>query len=150
MQARPFKRLTDDFVALASSVALVTLFLGCLVIKVGTLTELQAVKEILPEEFRVQFDVPSAFLSVILLASVVGSIAFSFAIALKQAKDEKEREAREARAASARRLRYVRDGSEVLLGPPVVPEPAPPPSAISNAINRAAKDFHLFLSHVVC
>ena len=40
MQARPFLRSADNFVALSCSLSLVVLFFGCLVLKVGSLVEI--------------------------------------------------------------------------------------------------------------
>jgi membrane protease YdiL (CAAX protease family) len=134
-QTQPYKRITDDFVALASSIALVTLFLCCVVVKTGTLTEEAAVRQILPPALRDQFDAPAALLSVVLFASVVGSIGMTSVIAVSQYREERRREheRREMaeRDAQLRRLRNAADGS-----------------AVNSLPRMPDAGFHLFLSHV--
>ena len=53
VQARPFKNLADNFIALAASFFLLALFLCCMLLKLGTLTELRDVRERLSTTARV-------------------------------------------------------------------------------------------------
>jgi hypothetical protein len=97
------------------------------------------------------FKVPSAVLTGVLLATVVGTLILSGLILLVMLSREEQRRRAEQRAARARRLRFLRDDKEVVLAQlpslerqlrRVYPPSKPlPPSA------PGAGPFHLFLSH---
>jgi hypothetical protein len=97
------------------------------------------------EEQLYDFHIPSLSLSFILLAAILGSIAVSFVLLLIQLAHEAVVQDREARVATARRLRYQRDGTEVILKPAVGLAAR---STTTHVLSAVGRSFHLFLSHV--
>ena len=93
------------------------------------LTDTPEVDAILPPRLRSGFAVPSALLSVVIFASVIGSLVFTLLISIVRARAERRRMLLEARDRSAKRLRHRRTHAEV--NPPPLEEGS----------------FHVFLSH---
>ena len=100
------------------------------------------------EKQRIDFAVPADTLTYVLSIVLVGTIVLAGVIFVMQIVAERVRIAKEWQKAEGRRLRYVKDNSFVILGPPILPtlraaafEATSPPTALS-------KHFHLFLSHV--
>lgn len=116
MQARPFRRTTDDFVALSSSLSLVVLFFCCILLKVGSVVELDVVSGSIA--LRAAFNIPTTYLSIVLVGSVVGSVSLAAVLLVYQLRDERraaiEAARREEQEAKAKRLRYA-DGTLVRL-----------------------------------
>ena len=133
MQVGPYKETSDDCLANGSSFALLMVFLCCIIFKVGTLTELENVQHIMSREQESDFYIPTLPLTIVLSASIIGTLVASFVVLSVQLVRERERMAREARAAKMRRLRYRADGSEVDV-PPIT--------------KGVPTFFHIFLSHV--
>ena len=88
-------------------------------------------------EQRSLYIVDQGTLTIVMLASVFGTLVISFGLFWMQFAIEGERLRREARACKARRLRYKKDNSEVT-----------PPELPSSLTHGGAKFFHTFLSHV--
>jgi len=101
--------------ALASgcSFGLLMLFLSCLIFKVGTLTEMPEVQEVMSNEQTSALDVPSLSLTILLFASAVFALVLSAALLVVQLALERARIAREASTSKARRLRKKDTGKEV-------------------------------------
>ena len=73
-QAKPYRSEVDAFLAMTTSLSTVLLFLGALVLKMGTLVEYDDVNELLPPALLANFTVPSATMSFILFVCLLGSI----------------------------------------------------------------------------
>jgi len=129
-QAAPYRDLGDEYLASCCSFTLLIFFLCCLIMKLGTLTEVSNVQEVLSREQARDFDVPSLSLSVTLFAGAVGALAASFCVLSVQLTLERARISRDARMSKARRLRGKESGAE--LEAPLIDDDA----------------FHCFLSHV--
>ena len=147
LQAKPFVRAADDYVALASTTSLAVLFFLCVVLKVGVLTDTPEVDAILPPRLRANFAVPSALLTVGMLGSVIACLVLSFVISLQQAKDERQRQLLEAREAKAKRLIHETTGRPVV--PPLLASQASRTSrgTVGESKSKRAA-YHIFLSHV--
>jgi hypothetical protein len=129
MQAAPYAALGVEALASGCSFGLLMLFLSCLIFKVGTLTEMPEVQEVMSNEQTSALDVPSLSLTILLFASAVFALVLSAALLVVQLALERARIAREASTSKARRLRKKDTGKEV-----------EPPIIASNA-------WHVFLSH---
>ena len=126
------------------------LYLGCIILRLKLLTETEEVSEVLlsSRELTVLFDVPVVLVSAVMIASAISSIVIAAVVLAFQMKREGQRQLAAARVAKARRLRWVTDGKEVNVGPPVIPASVSthfPPTYTMGAVSRR---FHLFLSHV--
>ena len=124
LQARPYKHPTDDYLATASSFGLMMLFICSIIFKYTTLTDTEDIQDKMSIEQQGDYVVSTLAISIILVASVLGSLVMVAIIAVVQTIVE----VRKARA--LRRLKYVKTGKWVEL------EPLTDPQA-----------FHLFLSH---
>ena len=91
---------------------------------------------------------PYDALSAIAMALCLAAFVLLGVVTATKAALEVRRLQREARNALSRRLRYLRDESEVLLGAPIVPEKAPTPFPPTYAMGTVSGTFHIFLSHV--
>mmetsp|Transcript_78334 Transcript_78334/g.155678 ORF Transcript_78334/g.155678 Transcript_78334/m.155678 type:complete len:737 (-) Transcript_78334:352-2562(-) len=141
VQTAPYRSVTDNYLASASSFSLLALFLTCIVFKYADLTDLDDIQVRLSEEQRKTYNVQTAAFVLILLASLFGTLLVSVIIFAQHFRAESRRRRREARAARARRLRYLKGHEEV---------PAPQLTAIGEqewASSRGITPWHLFLSH---
>jgi len=151
VQVGPYTDTSADFLANGCSFALLVFFLCCIAFKVGTLTELSAVQDVLSKELASDFRTSNLALSVTLFASAAFALVASFAILVVQIRMEAHRRRFEMRAARARRLRYLDGDEEVIL---------PQRPALETLLQHVypSKDglpadapgagpFHLFLSH---
>lgn len=120
----------SDFLASACSFSMLVFFLCCLVMKVASMSELEAVQRVMSREQKVMYNVPSIALSVILLISVVASLVLSSMVLLVQLRAEQEKMALEERTSKARRLRHRQSNKEAEV--PKIPN----------------NSFHTFLSRV--
>ena len=127
-QAAPYAHVTDNFIALATSLALSTLYFACILLKLGILIDLEELRALLSVKLRDVFDVPIAATSVIIFASVLLSLAFAAFTIVQQLRHEQRRSKLASLAQKARRLRYDKTDAEVV----------PPPVD--------AGEYHLFLS----
>ena len=98
MSCMPYDRLSEDFLANGASFALLIIFLGCIVFKLGALTELPDVQAVISTEQGRDFAVPSLTLSVILFGCVFGAIVVSFVVLVVQLAMESARVRTEAAA----------------------------------------------------
>ena len=130
MQAHPYKRLADGFLAKACGFSLAVFFFSCVLLKIGTLTELQAVRERLPPSLRQDFANPTVLITAVLLFSVLISLVVAAGLMLLQLEEERAHEQRKEALKHQRQLRYVRTNQPVVL--PTVD----------------VGHYHLFLSHV--
>ena len=108
VQASPYQQMSDDFLASASSFAMVAMFLCSYAFKDAALTGLDDIKQRMSEEQRELYVVNQGTLSFIMIASTLGAIAMSIVLFIVQFSIEGARMRREARASKARRLRYTR------------------------------------------
>jgi hypothetical protein len=122
LQARPYHRLSHNYLAMSTSFSLVVLFVGVILLRMAEITEVHEVKALLPSYLRSVFSVPPIAITAGLFASVVGSVLLAGLILAQQL-------AAERRAAWTQRLHYRSDHSAVVL-PPIPRD-----------------EFHLFLSH---
>ena len=113
LQARPYKVLSDNYVALATSLSLVSLFFCCVILQTETLIEKPEVKAVLSSELQAKVLLPVEFLSAIILASIVGSLIFSSLLMAKDATAERLRQLQEVKLAKARRLRCLKTDQEI-------------------------------------
>ena len=125
LQARPYRRLADNYLAMTASFSLVVLLFGALLLRVGDVIE----EAVLPSHVRDLLALQPVVITAALLASVVGSMLVAALVLAQQLAEERTRLVQEARAARTRRLRHRAGGSEVVM-PPI-----------------GDGDFHLFLSH---
>ena len=128
---QPYRFLSDGYLAMGCSVSLVILLLACIVLKLGVLIDLQAIKSVMSEELTTDFDLPTAALTSALMACTLGVLAFGALLLPAQIAIEQRRQATEVKLAVARRLRYIGTGREV-----DVPSPG----------QKSNWSFHLFLS----
>ena len=82
MQAAPYRKLHDDYLALACSLGLTCLLLCAIFYKFASLTELPDVQARMSIEQRADFQVASLLLSVIFILCVFGALGFSFLLIL--------------------------------------------------------------------
>ena len=75
LQAAPFKRAADNFLALCISMFLVCLFFCCVILKTKVLVETPEVDAVLSPKLRDLFNVPVIALSSIMLVSILGAVA---------------------------------------------------------------------------
>ena len=101
LQAHPYKNKSDDYLAAASSFSMTMVFLCSIVYKYASLTDTQDVQAKMSSEQKADFLVPSFLISVILIASVFGSIIFAALILIVQAITEIRAQAK------LRRIKYV-------------------------------------------
>jgi hypothetical protein len=87
--------LPQNFFASSCSFALLVFFLCCLVLKVGTLSELPNVQHVLSNEQERDFRVPSFALTAIMATCVFGAVSVAFLLALAQIAQERKRKQRE-------------------------------------------------------
>ena len=132
VQAKPYKKIHDDYVALSCSFGITVAFLCCVVYKIDTLTDLSEIKARMSIEQRQDFNLPIVALTAILFISVVGALIFSGIMLVGQLAEEGAMQLREARNANARRLRYKENHREVTL---------------TKMLDTG--EFHIFLSHCV-
>ena len=104
LQAAPYISASDDYLACASSFSLTMLFFCSVIYKYTALTDNYDVWRKMSEEQKDDYDVPSVLLSVVLAASVFGSLVFAGVLAVVQVVIEARAEAR------LRRLKYVKNG----------------------------------------
>ena len=124
LQAKPYKNPADDYLASASSFALLMLFTCSIIFKYDALTSSEDLQSKMSIEQKDNYLVPNVLLSAILFASVAGSLVFAgLIVAIQIVIDIKER-------MKLRRLKYVSDGKWVQCKQLVDPQA-----------------FHLFLSH---
>ena len=130
LQARPHKRPEEGSLAMADGFFLLIIFFCCILIKMGSVTELQVVREQLPPTLVSQVSYPVVFLSFGLMTSVLGSLVLSLGFLTYNIRTEMRRYQDEAMALAKRRLRYKDTGEPVEL--PTHPD-----------------QYHLFLSQYV-
>lgn len=128
LQARPYVRLLDNYLALAASFSLLMLMLVSILYKYDALITVPDLQHKMSHEQRANFIISPLALSCFLFIAVFGSLVAAAVLLVAQVGIEQVRSARLAREAHARRLRYVKDHSAV----------EAPPADASN--------FHLFLS----
>ena len=124
LQARPYKHPTDDYLATASSFGLLMLFVCSIVFKYTTLTDTEDIQDKMSIEQKGDYVVSTLAISIILVASVLGSLVMVALIAVVQVIIETKK------SMALRRLKYVKDSKWVELAPLGDPQA-----------------FHLFLSH---
>ena len=76
MQAAPFRRHEDDFLAMATSFSLVFVFFFCIILREGVLIE--KVSERLTDEVRANFDIDGWWLGIGLLICVLTALVLAF------------------------------------------------------------------------
>ena len=130
VQASPYKNMSDDFLASGSSFALVAIFLCSYAFKYSAFFGLDDIKQRMSEEQRDLYVVNQGTLTLIMIASTLGSIVLSFVLFIIQLSIEAARMRREQRASKARRLRYKSNNQEVLV------------------MDLDDQHYHTFLSHV--
>ena len=128
---------------------IVRICLVTVILKLKVLTETEEVSAVLSHKLHQLFDVPLISLSGTMLASSLGSLVLSLLVLITQVRTESDQIMRKARAARARRLRYCKDGTEVLL-PPLQSLGTLVRMFLPNAepsLVPCIGPFHLFLSH---
>jgi len=131
VQARPYRQMSDDFLASTCSFGLVCIFVSCTIYKYISLVQSRDVREHMSPEQQDVYDVNPVMVSVIVMTTTIGAVCLSLVLFAVQFALEGARLRREALASKARRLRYLTNDEEVK-----------PPSL------EDANDFHTFLSHV--
>ena len=149
VQASPLIEMSDDLLSSAASLAIVVVFLGSYAFKNAELTNLPDIQDKMSLEQEHLYVLDQLALTAMMLVGVLGAIVALGVLFVVQLAIEGERLKREARASRMRRLRYLKDDSEVILPklgrledcvmqayPAGVPPSAP-----------HAGPFHVFLSH---
>jgi len=80
--AQPFKDDSDDYFAKACGFGLTAVFFFSVILKVGVLSE--AVDDVLSEQLRSRFSFNAAIVAVGMIASIVGALALSLIMAVRQ------------------------------------------------------------------
>ena len=136
-QARPFRRESDGFLAMADGFLLTVIFTCCFLIQVNTLNEQTLitkqgeeplVKRLTPE-LRDRFSTSTGLLAVCLIISVLGGLLLSIGILMHQFGQERRREQEARHLRSMRRLRFFATKQPVILA------------------GDRTSGYHLFLSH---
>ena len=130
VQAKPFREISDDYLASAASLAIVVIFLTSYAFKDAELVNLPDIQDKMATEQRERYVLSQVTLTIIMLIGVLGALVFSVVLFFVQLSIEGERLRSEALANKARRLRYRDDDTRVR---------APP-------IDKGG--YHIFLSHV--
>ena len=120
VQAAPFKRRSDNFLAVLSGGAYCLMLLGALTLKLGSIYETLLDQDKLSPELENTFEVPSQPVLVVLLCSTLAAITFSVVILMREALRDMRQP----------KLRYTNTHTLV-----AVPLPT-------------GKTHHLFISHV--
>ena len=120
LTAAPFKRSTDNFLAIVTGAAYCLMLLGALTIRLDAIYDSLSDENLLSPQLRRTFSLPSVPVLVVLLCSTLAAIAFSVVILLR----EVLRDLRQPK------LRYA--GSRLLVEVPL----------------PTGKTHHLFISHV--
>ena len=128
--ASPYASLSDDYLASASSFALLVVFLCATAFKYMALTSLEDIQARMSEEQRQIYVVSAGRLSTLMLVSLLGTILVSLVIFAVQVAAERRRLRREAASSKARRLRLKGTQEE------------------AKVPNIGTDAFHTFLSHV--
>ena len=115
VQLRPHKRPEEGSLATADGFFLLIIFFCCILIKMGTVTELKAVREQLPTTLLSEVSYPVVFLSFGLMTSVLGSLVLSLGFLTYNIRAEMRRAQDEAMALAKCRLRYKDTGEPVEL-----------------------------------
>ena len=124
LQAAPYKKQSDDFLAAASSFSLVMVFFCSVIYKYAALVNTESLQDKMSLEQKGDYIVSSVLLSTILLVSVLCSIAFAAVLTVVQIITEIKNNAK------LRRLKYAATGRWVECKTLTDPQA-----------------FHLFLSH---
>ena len=133
IQARPYKRTSDNYLASAASFCLLIYFLCCVMYKISGLVD-----SVLPactlesssSGLCRYFAIDTATLTIVTISTLLATLVVSFIMVTKQVAAESERLRREAQTAKVRRLLYCKDNLQ------------------ATPINLSgSRDFHLFLSH---
>ena len=105
VQAKPFREISDDYLASAASLAIVVIFLTSYAFKDAEIFNLPDIQDKMATEQRERYVVPQVILTIIMLIGVLGALVFSVVLFFVQLSIEGERLRREALANnSARRL----------------------------------------------
>ena len=111
LQAQPYKNATDDYLATASSFGLLMVFICSIFFKYTSLTDTEDIQDKMSIEQKGDYIVSTLAISIILVASVLGSLVMVALIAIAQVVAETRK------AMALRRLKYAKDGKWVELPP---------------------------------
>ena len=132
LQASPYRRLPDNYVALGCSFCLVAFFLAATLYKYLVLLQLRQIQTAMSIELIFQYAMSPTLLTQVLLSCCLGCIAVSAAILIVQMSHDRIVQLREQRASRARRLKFKASSAEV------------------NGSRLPPGHFHAFLSHGSC
>ena len=145
--AEPFKKRTDNYVALAASFSLIGVFFCCVYLKISTLTELDQISTLLSVEQHEMYVFDTLPLTAVLIVCVIGTLAVSSVLVLHHAAEDARRAMHEAHLAKARRLMAIDRRKRNTFA-------ARREVYATQLLERTSRDFHLFLSHtwyqVIC
>ena len=124
LQAKPYKNESDDYLALGSSFGMMMVFLCSIIYKYAELTNSEDIQDKMSIEQRGNYMVSALVLTLVMVASVMGSLVFAGVIVCVQIVVEVRAKA------SLRRLKYMHNNKWVEC----------------DELDDA-QAFHLFLSH---
>lgn len=101
-----------------------------------------------PEQREYTYHLEDTKLAVLMLAICTSAFGLLGVVFVAQAGAEKRRMNKLARAARSRRLRYLSNEQEVVIGEPVIPPNRPTTSDATYKMGAVTGRFHIFLSHV--
>ena len=128
--AMPYTCISDNFLALVSSLGLALFFITALLFKQATLTEVEEIAIKMSDELKHMHIVEFPALTAVLFACSLSAVIAIAVIVHAQFLEEQMRQRFEERAKLARRLRHTASGKEVV-APPI-----------------GEDHYHVFLSHV--
>jgi len=145
VQASPYKEMSDDFLASASSFGLVLAFICAYAFKEYEIFGLRDIQDHMSVEQQDLYIVNQHTLTLIMLGSVLGTLVLSLILFVVQFGIEGARLRREAHAKLARRLWYAQDSVEAELAalPPWPSSLMPKEQCAPNQVGP----FHVMLSH---
>ena len=152
-QANPYKDLGDNYLAGACSFSLCIVFVCSIMFKIATLTELREVLSIISSEQQSDFNVPTAELSIVLLASVIGAVVpcsmiiLVVQLARERAQMEKEARLRRLPLCDWRLAKNQGYGARRPSHDRTHPRPPRQPAASPTRASRTAGCTACFLSH---
>ena len=132
--AEPFKKRSDNYVALAASFSLIGVFFCCVYLKISTLTELDQISVLLSVEQIDTYVFDTLPLTAILIACILGTLAVSSLLVAQHAAEDARRAMHEAHLAKARRLMAINKRRREVY-------------ATQLLTRKSGSDFHVFLSH---
>jgi len=114
LQAMPFQRSADGYLAMACTAGLAILFISGIVFKIEFLTDTEEVANMLTPRLKEIFVIPVDMLTFATMGAAIVSLVFTAALVAQESAAEEQRKKKEERSARARRLRFSDNADELI------------------------------------